>query len=162
MVDWWLVPPTNLLTSLGGTPPPIDRVGAANIFVDGLDRLIEHVANEGAIEEEAAQAAPAAGDAAGASPLPSTQAGKRARRTRAPPAAGADPDLLRGLRRVRQAHVEWTNALAAQQGPAAAPGARATTATATSQPEDRSPGAHHSQGSFPTLPPLSDGQGRGP
>ena len=77
VVDWWLVPPTNWLTSLGGTfPPPIDRVGAANIFVDGLDRLIEHVANEGAIEEEAAQAAPA-GDAAGASPLPSTQAGKQ-------------------------------------------------------------------------------------
>ena len=77
---WWTGgscrPPIGSHLLAAHSPPPIDRVGAANIFVDGLDRLIEHVANEGAIEEEAAQAAPA-GDAAGASPLPSTQAGKQ-------------------------------------------------------------------------------------
>ena len=160
---------------LPSRPTPLILVsGSANIFRDGLARLIKHVApndDDVVVGDDAAapQArGPAAADADSAPASGRRQEGGRRKRSRPeatavaaqPGPAQPQAELVHELKRLREAHSMWTKKLSRKQQPTQeAPAA----CQQDGQLSGHASGAHGPsvhQGSSPTITPLKRGSGR--
>ena len=161
---------------LPSRPTPLILVsGSANIFRDGLARLIKHVSpddDDVVVGHDAAAAPQARGPAAADADSPPAsgrrQEGGRRKRSRPEAAAvAAQPgpaqpqaELVHELKRLREAHSMWTKKLSRKQQPTQeAPAA----CQQDGQLSGHASGAHGPsvhQGSSPTITPHKRGSGR--